>query len=72
MELADFEETARRCETRGLSSTPSPSTRRPGASIKLRVSIKLGTMVMKIPLLLPLLSLVFRVEPIVRVRLTQM
>ena len=66
MELADFEETARRCETRGLSSTPSPSTRRPGASIML------GTMVMKIPLLLPLLSLVFRVEPIVRVRLTQM
>ena len=66
MELADFEETARRCETRGLSSKPSPSTRRPGVSIMLR------TMVMKISLLLPLLSLVFRVEPIVRVRLTQM
>ena len=72
MELADFEETARRCETRGLSSTPSPSTRRPGASIMLRVSIMLGTMVIKIPVVLLLLSLVFRVEPIVRVRLIRM
>jgi len=36
------------------------------------MSSMLGTTVMKIPLVLPLLCLVFRVEPIVRERLTQM
>ena len=38
----------------------------------LEKTIMLGTTVMKIPLVLPLLSLVFGVEPIVRERLTQM